>query len=61
MRIALLAILLALTGCSSLNNYRPLCPGTREYDPQICRGEKWQQLPNWDNEAVILRQRGVQW
>ena len=60
MRIALLAILLALTGCSTLE-YRPLCPGTRAYDPQICRGEKWQQLPNWDNEAIILRQRGVQW
>lgn len=60
MRIATLAIVLALTGCSALE-YRPLCPGTRSYDPQICRGEKWQQLPNWDHEAVILRERGVQW
>jgi hypothetical protein len=54
----LIVLALFLTGCSS---YRPLCPGTRYYDPQICRGEKWQQLPNFENEALIRHQRGERW
>lgn len=60
MRIALLAIVLVLTGCAGVQ-YRPLCPGTRYYDPQICRGETWQQLPNWDHEAIVRAQRGEKW
>lgn len=54
----LIVLALLLSGCSS---YRPLCPGTRYYDPQICRGEKWQQLPNFENEALIRHQRGERW
>jgi hypothetical protein len=58
MRLLVLAILLVVTGCA---NYRPLCPGTREYDPQVCRGEKFTRLPNFENEAIIRRQRGEHW
>jgi hypothetical protein len=57
--------LLAVTGCSSVlpgyPAYRPLCPGTRSYDPQICRGESWQQIPNFTNEAIIRKNRGETW
>lgn len=46
---------LITTGCSSVDNfintYQPLCPGTRSYDPQLCRGEKPARLPNFVNEA----------
>ena len=57
MRLLLLASLLVLTGCSVY----PLCPGTRSYDPQVCRGEKFQRIPNFENEAIIRRQRGEYW
>ena len=59
-----LAIVLLLSGCASSNPllaYKPLCPGTRAYDPQICRGEKWQQLPNFENEALVRAARGEKW
>lgn len=39
-------LLLTLTGCSSIEIKPPLCPGTREYDVQLCRGEKMYQIPN---------------
>ena len=36
--------------------------GYRPYDPCIRCGEKWQQLPNWDNEAIKRRyQLGQEW
>ena len=36
--------------------------GYRQYDPCIRCGEKWQQLPNWDNEAIKRRyQLGQEW
>jgi hypothetical protein len=35
--------------------------GYRPYDPCIRCGERWQQLPNWDNEAIVRRARGEQW
>jgi hypothetical protein len=45
MRTLLLALsAAALSGCLTLE--KPLCPGTRAYDPQICRGEKWVHIPN---------------
>jgi hypothetical protein len=58
-----LALVLLLSGCASnpLLSYKPLCPGTRHYDPQICRGETWQQLPNFTNEALIRAARGEKW
>jgi hypothetical protein len=58
MRLFIVITLLALQGCAS---YRPLCPGTRSYDPQVCRGEKFERLPNFVNEAQIRRQRGEYW
>lgn len=35
--------------------------GYKHYDPCIRCGEKWTQLPNWENEAIIRRARGEQW
>jgi len=48
-KILVLATIVALTGCSS---FQPLCPGTRSYDPQVCRGEQFQRLSNFPNEAL---------
>lgn len=58
MKWFVLLILAVLSGCAS---YQPLCPGTRHYDPQVCRGEKFQRLPNFENEAIKRRQRGEYW
>ena len=58
MRLLSLIVILAVQGCAS---YRPLCPGTRAYDPQVCRGEKFERLPNFVKEAEIRRQRGEYW
>jgi hypothetical protein len=44
-----------------LANYQPLCPGTTYYDPQVCRGEKFQSLPPFINEAKKRRERGEYW
>jgi hypothetical protein len=50
MRSILVAgIVVTLTGCSA---FQPLCPGTRSYDPQVCRGEQFQRLSNFPNEAL---------
>lgn len=61
MRGSILLFSLMLSGCGSINsvvaNYQPLCPGTRPYDPQICRGETWQRFPNFINEAKMVEQR----
>jgi hypothetical protein len=59
MRIAILAVVLVLSGCAA--PYTTLCPGTRYYDPQICKGDKWQQIPNFENEAIIRHKRGERW
>ena len=65
MKLARLVLVSCLAGCGSvgqfLDNYQPLCPGTRHYDPQICRGEKFQRLPNFENEAKQRRERGEYW
>lgn len=55
----MLAVVLVLSGCAA--PYTTLCPGTRYYDPQICKGDKWQQIPNFENEAVIRHKRGERW
>ena len=59
MRRILLLVTLLLTACSNLP--RPLCHGTRAYDPQFCYGESFQQIPNFENEALIRRSRGEVW
>jgi hypothetical protein len=38
--------LLTLAGCGSVQIKPPLCPGTRDYDVQVCRGEKVYHIPN---------------
>jgi hypothetical protein len=42
-------LVINLTACGSLP--QPLCPGTREYDIQYCRGEKPIRVPNFYGEA----------
>ena len=61
MRYLLATIILSLTGCAFINETTPKCPGLRAYDPQLCLGEQFQQLPNFENEAIIRRQRGEVW
>jgi hypothetical protein len=38
----------------------PLCPGTREYDVQVCRGEKTYRVPNFYGEAEQRRNKCLQ-
>lgn len=53
-----IALLTILSGCAII----PLpCPGTRPYDPQLCRGETWDQYPNFEYEAIIRRENGEYW
>ena len=61
MRYILLTIAFLLTGCSTIEQIATTCPGLRPYDPQMCRGEFFQQLPNFENEALVRRQRGEIW
>ena len=44
MRILVFALVPLLAACGGLS--APLCPGTRSYDIQLCRGEKPQFIPN---------------
>lgn len=57
-RCILLSIIL-LSGCSSIDHAltNMPCPGHRPYDPQTCRGEKFQRLPNFTNEAQRIMER----
>ncbi len=57
----LFAFLLIVTGCAPITQLVTTCPGLRPYDPQLCKGESFQQLPNFENEALIRRQRGEYW
>ena len=61
MRYILLTLAFLLTGCSTIEQIATTCPGLRPYDPQMCRGEFFQQLPNFENEALVRRQRGEIW
>lgn len=77
MRTLLLVIcLLATTGCTSNVKrqtvsdspnpklewlFHRTCPGLKPEDPQFCRGEGWDQIPNQEFEAQIRRARGEQW
>ena len=45
MKLSSIAIFTTLiAGCGSIQP--PLCPGTRSYDVQLCRGERIYQIPN---------------
>ena len=73
---AVLALLLAglLVGCASNPGPNaqtsgpwawlldPPCPGTRYYDPQVCKGESFGgPLPNQPYEAIVRYNRGERW
>jgi hypothetical protein len=61
--LAVLALVL-VTGCSGMPDaytYKKQALGYKSYDPCIRCGEKWTQLPNWENEAVLRRSRGETW
>ena len=56
MKTLLALSVIVLTGCGSLPT--PLCPGSRYYDPQVCRGEQFQQrLSNFPYEALQREQK----
>ena len=62
--IVLLALL--VSGCASTStsdtmSIKKYYFGYKQYDPCIRCGEKFQQLPNWQHEAIIRSQRGEQW
>jgi hypothetical protein len=59
--IFLLCITSLLTACAFIDETASTCPGLRSYDPQFCRGQGFQQLPNFEHEALIRRQRGEYW
>lgn len=63
MRLLLVILALAVSGCSTLDpmTAKKTVWGYRSYDPCIRCGERWQQLPNWEHEAVIRASRGEQW
>lgn len=61
MRYIFATVFILLTGCSTITEIATTCPGLRPYDPQLCRGETFQQIPNFENEALIRRSRGEVW
>jgi hypothetical protein len=61
MRVLVLALVLALSGCANSGLFRPYANQYRSYDPCIKCGERFQQIPNFENEAIIRRNRGEIW
>lgn len=61
MRYIFAILVILLTGCSTVRQITSTCPGLRPHDPQMCRGEYFQQLPNFENEALVRRSRGEIW
>lgn len=65
--LAALALVTLLSGCATIDNIdtmalKKAAYGYKHYDPCIRCGEKWgQQIPNWNHEAIIRRNRGEQW
>lgn len=57
----LITFLVTTSGCAFIKETMTTCPGLKPYDPQLCRGEQFQQLPNFENEALIRRERGEIW
>ena len=58
MKTLVAGLALTLAACGSLAP--PLCPGTREYDVQVCRGEKTFRVPNFYGEAEQRRNKCLQ-
>jgi len=62
MRIVFFVIITSLlTGCAFVKQTAMNCPGLKSYDPQMCRGEFFQQIPNFEHEALIRRANGEYW
>jgi hypothetical protein len=59
--LAIFCVVNLLTGCASLERELFLRQGYRSYDPCKPCGETFQQLPNFENEAQILRSKGIYW
>lgn len=69
--ITVVVMLISLIGCASTNgkpnpNWEwlmdPPCPGTRYYDPQVCKGQSFgAPLPNQQFEALARYNRGERW
>lgn len=56
--ILVVILALALVGCaSSHQQIRRAQFGCKPYDPCVQLGERWQQLPNWEHEAIIRKSR----
>lgn len=45
-KLFILSVCLFLSGCTGIKFQEPLCPGTRHYDVQLCKGEKIYMIPN---------------
>jgi uncharacterized protein YcfL len=67
--VSIASILIALTGCSSTGSITQqdifaedlACKGFKAKDPQFCKGEQWQQIPNFEHEAIYLYDAGLRW
>lgn len=68
--ISILSLLMALTACSSLDtsvsredifSQDLACRGFKAKDPQFCKGEQWEQIPNFEHEATHLYDAGLRW
>lgn len=63
------SILAVLTACSSTGSQHTsdifsedlACRGFKAKDPQFCKGEQWQQIPNYEHEAIYLYDAGLRW
>ena len=53
-----LAVVLSGCGTTQIKTYHQ---GYRSYDPCIKCGEKFQRIPNFENEASIRWNRGERW
>jgi len=56
--VTVICSLFFLFGCAE---YRPYASQYRAGDPCIKCGEKFQQLPNWEYEAIVRKNRGEEW
>lgn len=63
-KLSLLFLALLSSGCAHVTDMDPMAVkkyyyGYKPYDPCIRCGEQWQQLPNWEHEAIIRHQRMI--
>lgn len=67
---SLLVMAVSITACSSISSdvsrsqifsTDGACKGLLAKDPQYCKGEQWQQIPNFEHEAIYLYDAGFRW